>query len=176
MFSEKLNQNIRQKIHKIIAEEPSTMPMNLAKECGISEAAAVSALPEEMRFFVDAEHFDDIWQAMRAWEKITFISPAPCAIIEFKGKLPRGVHGHGFFNLMEKDHPLGGHLRINELGGICFLEKLFFGLKSMSVQFYDRQGAQMFSIYVGREKKQLIDSVKHAYLALRQTYIEEKAP
>ena len=174
MFSQKSDPGLMKKIHDMLNENPSVMPIHLADACGISEAQAVYALPQAMRCFADAQYFDDIWHAMTGWEKITFISSKPTAIIEFRGTLPPGKHAHGFFNLMGKNHSLGGHLRVSELGAICFLDKLLFGLRSLSVQFYDKQGAQMFAVYVGRHEGKLIDSVSAAFMDLRNTYFEKE--
>lgn len=41
------------------------------------------------------------------------------------------------------------------------------GLESHSIQFFDAAGAVVFSIYVGRENRALIPSVKERFLALR---------
>ena len=143
------------------------MPAMMAAQLKSPEACIVMALPENMRTFADPKKFDDIWAEMTSWEKTTFICQTPGAVIEIKGKLPRGKHGHGYFNLMEKDNPLGGHLRIDNLGSICFLEKPFFGLESLSVQFYDKAGDNLFAVYAGREKRKLIQSVKESFIELR---------
>ncbi|PID78329.1 MAG: heme utilization cystosolic carrier protein HutX [Deltaproteobacteria bacterium] len=162
------NQDIKAKVREILDKNESTMPINIAKELNLSEEEVVRAFPEKMITFVEPGLFDEIWNDMTEWEKITFICQTPSAVIEVKGKLPKGKYGHGFFNMMDKDNPLGGHLSVDLLGSICFLEKPFFGLESLSVQFYDKQGNHMFSVYAGREKKDLIQDVKERFYALRE--------
>ncbi len=157
-----------EKVAEIIEKNKNVMPFEIARQLDISEETAVRAMPEEMRHFVDISEFDHIWEAMTSWEKSTFLCHTPTAIIEVKGKLPQGKYGHGFFNLMDKTNPLGGHLRIDALGSICFLEKLFFGMDSLSVQFFDKNGNQMFAVFVGRNDRELIPSVKQAFHALKQ--------
>lgn len=170
MFQARVTPELENKVREIIEANASTMPSQMAGQLGASEAAVVTALPEEMRTFVDPKHFDAIWEAMCSWEKITFLKQSPTAIIEVKGKLPKGKYGHGFFNLMEKENPLGGHLMVDKLGAICFLEKPFFGLESLSVQFYDTEGDHMFAVYAGRKKREIIDSVRQAFQALRAEF------
>ena len=170
MFETSVPPELKRQIHQIIEENPSTMPTHIASQLGISEAATIFALPKTMRTFVDVSHFDAIWEALCHWEKVTFLKQTPTAIIEVKGKLPKGKYAHGYFNLIEKGNPLGGHLMVNKLGSICFLEKPFFGLESLSVQFFDQKGDHMFAIYAGREKRELIPSVKVAFYTLRSQY------
>ncbi|PID75677.1 MAG: heme utilization cystosolic carrier protein HutX [Deltaproteobacteria bacterium] len=146
------------------------MPAFLAQKLGVPEAVVVAALPDEKRTFVNADKFEEIWTELVQWEKATFIVSSPGAIVEYKGRLPQGSFGRGYFNLMDKDNPLGGHLMISKLASICFLDKQLFGLESLSLQFFDGEGAQMFAVYVGREKKALIPSVKQAWTSLREKY------
>lgn len=167
MFKAQLTPELDAQIKEKIESDPSAMPAMLAATLQIPEGAVVRALPESMRTFFDPGHFDRIWEAMTAWERTTFICQTPGAVVEVKGKLPKGRHGHGYFNLMEKDNPLGGHLKVELLGGICFLEKPFFGLQSLSVQFYDKTGNHMFAVYAGREKRELISSVKQGFYDLK---------
>lgn len=171
MFKDSVTPEIRDGVNRILGEDQSAMPGRIATTLGIPEAVAVAALPETMQTFVDPDLFDAIWEAMMKWERVTFIRQTETAVIEVKGKLPKGKHGHGYFNLMEKGNPLGGHLLVAALGGICFLEKPFFGLESLSVQFYDKDGVHMFAIYAGREKKAIIPSVKEGFYATRSACV-----
>ncbi len=163
-----ISTQVIEQVAEIIEKNKNIMPFEIARQLHISEETAVRALPEEMRHFAAISEFDRIWEAMTSWEKSTFLCHTPTAIIEVKGKLPQGKYGHGFFNLMDKDNPLGGHLRIDSLGSICFLEKLFFGMDSLSVQFFDKEGNQMFAVFAGRENRELIPSVKEAFHTLKQ--------
>ena len=88
------------------------------------------------------------------------------SVVEIKGQIPAGKHGGGYFNL---DHgcPLGGHICSNNIAHMAFLSLPFMGLESHSIQFFDAAGAVVFSIYVGRENRALIPSVKERFLALR---------
>lgn len=168
MFHNPLPPDLDVRVKEIIKNDPSTMPAMIAAQLECPEASVVMAFPQSMQSFAAPLHFDTVWEDMTGWEKTTFICQTSNTVIEVKGRLPRGKHGHGYFNLMDRDNPLGGHLKINELGSICFLEKPFFGLESLSVQFYDKSGSNMFGVYAGREKRKLIPSVKDGFYKLRR--------
>ncbi len=173
MFTSQVTEDIRKNVQAALEEDPSFMPAFLAKKLGIPEALVIAALPDEMRSFTEADNFEEIWKEATTWEKVTFIVSAPGAIVEYKGKLPEGKFGHGFFNLKEKDHPLGGHLMISQLKSICFLNKKLFGLESLSLQFFDEKGNQMFGIYCGREKKEIIPAVKTAWNSMKESFCKD---
>ena len=74
---------------------------------------------------------------------------------------------HCYFNL-SGGSGLGGHLKIDALGHICFLSLPFMGLESHSVQFFNAAGTVLFSVYVGRENRQLIPAARESFFALRE--------
>lgn len=156
-----------QDVTAAVQENPGVMLRDLAQRFGVTEGAVAQALPAEMRAFAPVEAFDRVWEAMASWQAVTVIACTPGMIMEFKGTLPGGKHGHGMFNLHAENHPLGGHFFVKDLGAICFLSKPFFGLESHSVQFYNTRGEGMCAVYVGREGRKLIDAVRDAYMALR---------
>lgn len=109
---------IKERLQRMISENPNRMLGELAGQLGISEAEAIYYLPEEMRTAAPAEDFESIWQAITNWEKATFISITPGAVIEYSGAMPAGKAGHGMFNLQQPGIALGGHLFIQKLGSI----------------------------------------------------------
>lgn len=164
---------IKERLQRMISENPNRMLGELAGQLGISEAEAIYYLPEEMRTAAPAEDFENIWQAITNWEKVTFIAVTPGAVVEYMGKLPTGSHGHGMYNLHQEGIPLGGHLMIKQLGSIWFLSKPHFGKESHSIQFYSTKGQPMFSLYVGRgADKELLPEVLEKYNNLRSRYKE----
>jgi heme iron utilization protein len=53
-------------------------------------------------------------------------------------------------------------------GAIPCVSKPFMGLESHSVRFYNEKGEAMFAVYVGREGRALIPSVREGFMALRR--------
>lgn len=167
MFASFLTPALTAEIRQAAQNEPRLMLRDLAARHQVPEGAVAQALPPDLRCFARPEAFDPVWQAMTAWSGITLIAITAGLVLEYKGTLPGGSHGHGMFNLHADGHPLGGHFFVRELGAICFLSKPFMGLESHSVQFYDRQGAAMCAVYVGREGRELIPDVRRAFMTLR---------
>lgn len=161
----------KEQVAALIEKNPSIMVRAMAKELEISELAATQALPNEMRLAVPPTEFVPVWEAMTAWEKVTFMGETPGAILEISGQLPKGKMAHGMYNLMDKKFALGGHLLVESIGSIWLVSKPAFGLESHSVQFFSHAGAACFSVYLGRdEKRALLPSVKAGYLALWNRY------
>jgi putative heme utilization carrier protein HutX len=167
MFDHLVTPELRDAVQAAVKDSPDIMLHTLAQRCGATEGAVACALPADMRRFAPADAFDAVWEDMTGWEKVTLIAMTPGAVVEVKGRLPKGRRGHGMFNLHDAENPLGGHVFVERLGAVCFLSKPFFGLESHSVQFYDTDGAAMFAVYAGREGRALIPAVREAFLALR---------
>lgn len=175
MYDEFITDAVRKWVNAAIAEDPNMIPSALAEEIGVAEGVVVACLPGDMCVAASADAFEDVWSAMTRWEKVMFLAVTPGAIMEVNGRLPKGTFGHGFFNIGADGNPLAGHLMIDRLRAICFVSKPFMGMESHSVRFYDKQGALMFAVYVGREEKSLIPSVVDGFMTLRETFREEVA-
>jgi hypothetical protein len=168
MFDDFLTDDIRKAVHTAIEGDSNVLLDRLAEEYGIPEGAVVAALDTEMCAILPAGDFERTWAAMTQWEKVNFIATTPGAIVEVNGRLPKGKHGYGFFNIGADGNPLSGHIKINDLEAICLVSKPFMGLESHSVRFYNQRGELMFAVYVGREGKRLIPSVKEGFMDLRR--------
>ena len=129
-------ETLGESIAAALREKKPVMLASLAERFGVSELEVARALPDEARAFAGKDAFDTVWQALASWENATFIMAHLGSVIEIKGKIPEGRHGHGYFNL-SGGSGLGGHLKIDDLGHICFLSLPFMGLESHSVQFFN---------------------------------------
>ena len=161
-----VSESLRQGIAERIKDKKPLVPSMLAHDLGVSELEASLALPEDMRCFATATRFDEIWNELTTWQSATFIMQHLGTVLEIKGTIPAGSHGHGYFNL--KDGSIGGHLKVDDLKAIGFMSMPFMGLESHSIQFFNMDGAIKFSIYVGRENRQLIPSVRESFTRLRE--------
>jgi Putative heme iron utilization protein len=156
---------------RVLAKKP-LMLGTLAREYGITEVDVARALPETMRRFAPGESFDYVWAELTTWEKATFIMQHAGTVLEVKGVIPPGSHGHGYFNL-NGETGIGGHLKVDDLDCICFLSMPFMGLESHSVQFFNSLGEVKFSIYAGRDGRTLISSVCESFSRLREAVCKE---
>ncbi|WP_308776336.1 heme utilization cystosolic carrier protein HutX [uncultured Bilophila sp.] len=161
------SETLRESIAAALQEKKPVMLGSLAERFGVSELEVAKALPDGARAFAGKDAFDAVWQALASWENATFIMEHLGSVVEIKGRIPEGKHGHGYFNLMGGSG-LGGHLKIDDLDHICFLSLPFMGLESHSVQFFNAAGTVLFSVYVGRENRQLIPAARESFFALRE--------
>ena len=165
------DQALRDLVADKLKDEPSFMPQMLADSLGVPVERIIAALPDDMRTRAPGEDFIAIWENMTEWEKVTFMATTSGAILEIPCRLPKGKTGHGMYNLMDKSNPLCGHLLMGKIASIWFVSKPLFGIESHSVQFHDASGRQCFGVYLGRnEKREIIPSVKEAFLALKAKY------
>ena len=155
-----------------VAEKKTLVLSMLAREFSVSELDVAKALPTAMRRFASEDRFDRVWEELATWEKATFIMQHAGTVLEVKGPVPAGAHGHGYFNL-KGEAGLGGHLKVDDLACICFLSMPFMGLESHSVQFFNTAGEVKFSIYVGREGRALIPAVCESFSRLREAVCTE---
>jgi len=169
MYENHLTPDVIRSVRAAVEVDPGIMLDRLADRLSVPEGVAAVALPRDMCTVFPAVEFERIWIAMTDWQKVTFIAVTPGAIVEFKGRLPQGRLEHGFFNIGEDCHPLAGHLMTHQLKAICFVSKPFMGLESHCVRFYNESGQAMFAVYVGRQGKQVIPTVKESFLALRDS-------
>ena len=156
-----------------VRNHPDRMVGDLARQFGLSEAQAVFFLPREMRVAAPVEDFEFIWRELCAWEQVTFVAANQGMIIEYSGPLPKGTPGHGPYSLRSNGCDLGGHIMASLLGSIWFVSKPIFGKDSHSVRFFARDGAAMFSVYVGRDSDgDLMSPSLVSFLELRERYRE----
>ena len=92
-------ETLGESIAAALREKKPVMLASLAERFGVSELEVARALPDEARAFAGKDAFDTVWQALASWENATFIMAHLGSVIEIKGKIPEGRHGHGYFNL-----------------------------------------------------------------------------
>lgn len=162
---------VKTQIDTMLAEKKTIMLAGIAQEHNISELEVAKLLPKEMVAFAPKEAFEDIWQGLVSWEKMTFLVQHLGSVFEICGKLNAGAFGHGYYNL-KGDAPLHGHLKVDDLVCVGFLSVPFMGLESHNVAFFNEKGEVKFSVYVGREKRKLIPEVLESFTTLKTSFAE----
>ena len=162
-----------QKIQELMkAPFPVTLS-TVAKALQTTELEAAAKMPEGVVSFVSgsaAERFDDIWAELASWQKVTLFIVHDGHVFEIQGKLHAGKRARGYYNILAKDAVIGGHLRYEEIAACAFTNFPVMGRESLAVQFFNQAGAVSFSVYVGRENHQLIESVREAFFAARSHF------
>lgn len=163
----------QQKIDQLLkAPFPVTLA-TIASALECSELDAARRLPELVASFVKGDvsaRFDEIWEELSQWEKVTLFIVHDGHVFEIEGKLHAGKRAQGYYNILAKDAVIGGHLRYDNVRACAFTSFPFMGRESHAVQFFNEQGAVSFAVYVGRENRQLIESVREAFMSAREKF------
>lgn len=145
-----------------------------AKMYGVSDLEVCYAMPENMRTITSGSYFEEIWQELATWEKATVIIEYKGSAFEISTKIVAGVFGHGFYNIMGGDSAFEGHIKADNIHTIVFSTLPFMTLESLSVLFFDKSGGLIFSVYAGRENRQIIESIKTSFYKMKEKYLEKK--
>ena len=69
-----------------------------------------------------------------------------------------------------KSATIGGHMKYDSFSAVAFTTFPFMGRESLAVQFFTKEGKTAFSVFVGRENHQLVESVKEKFIAARAKF------
>lgn len=158
----------------ISARYPVTLA-TFASRLGCTDIQAARKLPDGRCAFVResvVEEFDEFWQEMASWQKVTLFIVHDGHVFEIATRLTPGKKAQGYYNILHRDAVVGGHIRYGDIGSIAFVDLPFMGRESLSVQFFNRKGSVVFSVYVGRENHQLIESVRDAFFRARERFCQ----
>jgi putative heme utilization carrier protein HutX len=152
MFLNKKLQEVQALVKQALAEDPGVNLAALATEHGLTEGEVTIALPAELVASCAGQHAEAILTQLPEWGNVTTIVHSCGSIFEFKAAFPKGKLDHGYYNIMGKAG-LHGHLRIDLVERIAFVSKLFHGVQTHHIGFYNRVGECIFKVYLGRDKK-----------------------
>lgn len=165
---------LKEDLPSLMQEKKPFTISTFAAMYGVSDLEVCYAMPENMRTITDGKNFERIWKELASWEKATVIILHLGSAFEISAKLNTGVFGHGYYNIMGES-PLEGHIKADEIHSIVFSTMPFMGLESLSVLFFDKTGRLIFSVYAGRENRQIIESVKTSFYKMKDDYADKKA-
>ncbi|QEW08533.1 heme utilization cystosolic carrier protein HutX [Nitrincola iocasae] len=151
-----MQENLIQQVETLLREKPQLRPVEMADELKVTEWAVVSALPGELVHLIEGNLAEAILQDVAHWGAVTTIVERDGSIFEFKGSLPEGKPGFGYYNLMGEAGQLHGHLKLDAITHIALLSKPLRGKEAHAIVFYNRAGACVFKIYLGRDPQGVI--------------------
>ncbi len=156
----------QEELRAILAENSDCILELYSQKFQLNMLEVTQCLPENCWSMVDGKHFIRVLKEASAWGKVTTIVHTDDVIVEFCDDFPQGSEGHGFYNLTGSTY-LGGHLRANHCAHILFVERLFMGIKTASLQFFNQRGNSMFKVYLSRDdNKQIIAEQLQAFRQL----------
>lgn len=145
------------RIRQALAAAPDGVLEEIARREDVTYRAVLDALPADQVATVPGDRFEEVWGELAGWAgEITFIVHTADGVFETRGRVPPGSAGRGYFNI-HGDSPIGGHIRAERCAAIVFVDRPFFGRRSCSVQFVNRDGGAMFKIFVGRNEARELD-------------------
>lgn len=154
-------------VTEALAAKPDGVLEAVAAQCGVPLARVFDELPEGAAARIAGARFEELWQDLAAWGDVLFIVHTRDIVLECKGSLPKGTSAQGYFNI-HGDSPIGGHIRAERCAAIYFIDRLFHGRRSCSVQFMNGEGEAMFKVFVRRdERRELIAGQVRMFEALR---------
>ena len=150
-----------------LAENPDGVVEAIAARAGVSPRVVLDHLPAGAAVPVHHEKFADIWRELAGWGDVLFIVHTADIVLECVGALPDGSYGHGYFNI-HGDSPIGGHIKADRCAVIYFVDRMFHGRRSLSVQFMNGDGEAMFKVFVRRDAaRELLSDQVEAFETLR---------
>lgn len=160
----------KEQIEQGLAEAPDGVLESLAQRTGVPLQAVLDLLPEDSSKCVPASLFETVWNDLTGWGEVTFIVHTEDGVFECKGTIPEGQEGRGYFNI-HGESPISGHIRKDRCEAVYFIDRPFFGRRSCSVQFVNKDGGVMFKIFVGRNAdRSLVPEQVARFEALRAKY------
>lgn len=167
-------EKLQQDLPNLLQEKKPFTISTFAEMYGVSELEVCYAMPENMRTITKGSHFEMVWKELTTWEKATVIILYKGSAFEISTKIDEGKNAHGYYNIMG-EAALGGHIKADNIHSIAFLTMPFMGLESCSVLFFDKAGGLIFSVYAGRQNRQIIESVKASFYKMKDGFALEKS-
>lgn len=154
-------------VKEALALKPDGVLEMIAAQCGVPLRDVFDELPKGAAQSLPGSKFEELWQALTSWGDVLFIVHTRDIVLECKGPLPPGSSAQGYFNI-HGDSPIGGHIKADRCAAIYFIDRLFHGRRSCSVQFMNQEGEAMFKVFVRRdEKRELLADQLGLFEALR---------
>ncbi|MGE0004056.1 MAG: heme utilization cystosolic carrier protein HutX [Parvibaculaceae bacterium] len=154
-------------VREALAAKPDGVLEAIAAQCGVPLARVFDELPEGAAKRVDGHRFGELWRDLALWGEVLFIVHTQDIVLECKGPLPGGTSAQGYFNI-HGDSPIGGHIRADRCAAVYFIDRLFHGRRSCSLQFVNGAGEAMFKVFVPRDdRRELVADQLGKFEALR---------
>lgn len=139
----------------------------VARAAGVSDAAALSALPESQAIGTAGTAFRALWESLRAWPDAVTVVVKADQVFEVHGTIPAGEPSKvsQYFNLDPKSEGVTGHLRPDLYSAIFATSLPGRDRDQHGVLFFDSSGTLIFGVYVPNEHAAEDSRVMEAFRA-----------
>lgn len=162
---------LKEKIADFIKNNEDFTVSKIANALHVSDKEVLLNLPNEVATVASGGKFDEIIKELETWGEVLIIKVTPSFVFEIKSKISKGSYSHGYYNF-NHDAPLSGHLKADEIENIVFLSaKVIMGMLSHSILFLDKNGDDIFKIYVARDKnREFLPNQLEAFIKLKESF------
>ncbi len=163
--------DLKQQIAQEIEKDENFTVAKLAKTLEVRELDILLNLPSEVATFAEGGEFDSIIEDLEKWGEVLIVKNTPNFILEIRSKITKGSYQRGYYNF-DHDAPLSGHLKADAIDKIVFLSaKVVMGMLSHSVIFLDKDGNDIFKVYVARDaNREFIPEQLAKFQALKEKF------
>jgi putative heme utilization carrier protein HutX len=151
-------------------KSPRKMTVQLARELGVAELAVIRALPESLVAELEAGRWEELLRGLEAFGQVHVIVTNGAATLEAFGTFGNFSLFGEYFNVQTKS--LDMHIRFQQLAAIFAVEKPghMDGVNTLSFQFYDRNGAAAFKVFLSFGGKPAPAERYERFAALREQF------
>ena len=144
-----------ERIDAALAADPDGVIETIAAKAGARYRAVLDRLPPGAAVRLGSG-FETVWAELATWGDVLFIVHTEAGVFEIDTALSPGAVGRGWFNI-HGPAPLHGHIAFERCAAVYCVDRAFFGRRSCSVQFVDRDGGAMFKVFVRRGPDRAMD-------------------
>ncbi len=137
-----------ERIRAKIAENPSRMTIQLARELGVPEVEVIRALVGEQVQELDITRWEELIRSFEALENTHVIASNGAVTLECFGAFGNFSTWGDYFNVQTKS--LDMHIRSSQLAAAFAVAKPghMDGVPTVSFQFYDQRGTSAFKVFL----------------------------
>ncbi len=157
-------------IRAALRAAPSQMTLQLARQLGVPEVEVIRAMPDDRAVELDSARWEEVLRALEAFGKVHVIVSNGAVTCEVTGQFGGFSTWGEFFNVQTKTLDL--HVRWPQLATVFAVEKPghMDGVNTLSVQFYDRQGAAAFKVFLSFGGQKPSPETQTRFEELRQQF------
>ncbi len=138
----------RERVRAAVRNSPAAMTMQLARQLGVPEVEVIRALPDGRAVELNTTRWEELIRAFEQLDDVHVIVSNSSVTSEVVGRFGGFSTWGEFFNVQSGSIDM--HIRHARLAAVFAVEKPSHidGVSTLSFQFYDRDGAAAFKVFV----------------------------
>jgi putative hemin transport protein len=161
-----------EEIRSAVRDNPTAMTLQLARQLGVPEAEIIRALPDGRSVELNATNWKELFEAFCELGSVHVIVSNASVTCEVVGEFGGFSTWGEFFNVQSSTLDL--HIRFEQMSSVFAVEKPghLNGSRTLSVQFYDRQGDSALKVFLNfggkptTQREEWFQTVKERYRSI----------